>query len=128
MTTETRPTTTSTLSIAHSSVISNTHTNVLPTPVFVFPTVNPLMVFLKTTLLNLTINCTVGWEGDSQLNTMWSYNGTMITNSTKYTVTKNHLTIREIAPEDAGTYECTVQDPSGRWTGSRKYVISIKGT
>ena len=128
MTTEARPTTTSTLSIAHSSVISSTHTNVLPTPVFVFPTVNTLMVFLKTTLLNLTINCTVRWEGDSQLNTIWSYNGTMITNSTKYTVTKDHLTIREFAPEDAGTYECTIQNPSGRWNGSRQYIISIKGT
>lgn len=128
MTTETRPTATSTLSIAHSSVISSTHTNVLPTPVFVFPTVNSLMLLLKTPLLSVTINCTVRWEGDSQLNTMWSYNGTMITNSTKYTVTKNHLTIRELAPEDAGTYECTVQDPSGQWNGSRQYVISIKGT
>ena len=86
------------------------------------------MLLLKTTLLSVTINCTVRWQGDSQLNTMWSYNGTMITNSTKYTVTKNHLTIREFAPEDAGTYECTVQDPSGRWNGSRQYVISIKGT
>lgn len=124
----TKPTTTSTLSIAHSSVTSSTPTNAFPNPVFVFPPVNPLMLHLKTALLNLTINCTVTGEGVllSQLTTMWSYNGTMITTSPKYAVTNNHLTITRFRPEDAGTYECTVKHPSG-WEESRQYVISIKG-
>ena len=120
------PTTTSTLSIAHSSVTSSIPTNAFQTPVFVFPPVNTLMLHLKTALLNLTINCTVTSEGGlSQLTTMWSYNGTMITTSQKYAVTNNHLTITQFTPEDAGAYECTVKHPSG-WKESRRYVISIK--
>ena len=98
-------------------------TSTFQTPVFIFPTVNPLELHIITTLLNVTINCTVTWEGEpSQLTIMWSYNGTMIVSSQKYVITKGNLLIIQFEPEDAGTYECIVKHPSG-WNDSRQYII-----
>ena len=117
----------STLSTVHSSLTSSTPTNTFQTPLFVFPTVNAFVLHLKTARLNVTINCTVTWDGDlSQLSTMWFHNGTMISNSQKHVIGTDHLLIREFTAQDVGTYECTVKHPSG-WNGSRQYFISVKG-
>ena len=120
--------TTSTLSTVYSLLTtSSTPTNSFHTPVFVFPTINPFVLHLKTARLNVTINCTVTWEGDlSQLTTMWSHNGTTINNSQKYLIAEDHLFIRQFILEDIGTYECTVKHSSG-WNDSRQYIISVKG-
>ena len=105
-----------------SNHVSSTST--FQTPVFIFPVVNPLVLHITTILLNVTINCTVTWEGESsQLTIMWSYNGTMIVSSQKYVISKGSLLIIQFKPEDAGTYECTVKHPSG-WNNSRQYIIS----
>ena len=94
------------------------------TPIFVYPTTDSVILNLKTLPLDVIINCTVLWAGDpSQLTTMWSYNGTMITSSQKYVVIDYHLIIRQFTPEDVGTYECTVKHPSG-WNDSRQYLIN----
>ena len=94
------------------------------TPLFVFPTTDSVVLHLKTLPLDVIINCTVTSEGGlSQLTTMWSYNGTMITSSQRYVVLDYHLIIRQFTPEDSGTYECTVKHPSG-WNDSRQYFIS----
>ena len=119
--------TTSTLSTVSSYLTSSIPTKTFQTPVFVFPTVNPFVLHLKTAYLNVTINCTVAWEGESsQLTTMWFYNGTMINNSQKYIIIEGGLLIRKITPQDVGTYECIVKHPSG-WNDSRQYFISVKG-
>ena len=73
---------------------------------------------------DLTINCTIESVGDlSQINTIWFYNGTRISNSDKYIVNSSHLTIRNFTQDDVGEYSCTVQHPSG-WNSSRQYSIS----
>ena len=101
-----------------------TTTSINSTPVFMFPTVNPLVLKITTILLNVTINCTVTWKGESsQFTITWSYNGTKIEPSQKYVITKDSLLIIQFKPEDAGTYECTVKHPSG-WNDSRQYIIS----
>ena len=123
-TTSTMPTK-STLSTVQSSLTSSTPTNAFQTPLFVFPTVNPFVLHLKTARLNVTINCTVTWDGDSsQLTTMWFHNGTMISNSQKHIIGTDHLLIREFTAQDVGKYECIVKHPSG-WNGSRQYFISV---
>ena len=97
------------------------------TPVFVFPASNPLNLHVTTLPSNLTINCTFKWDGDpSQLTTTWHYNGTMIHNSSKYTLgsTGYLLTIREFTSIDAGIYVCIVQHFSG-WNDSRQYSITV---
>ena len=108
----------------------NTPTPFSP-PQFVFPNANPLALHLTTLPSHLSINCTVTWEGDlSQLTTMWSYNGRMITNSQKYVITERRLLILEFTllileftSQDVGTYECTVKDPL-EWSASRQYSVS----
>ena len=115
------------LSSSTSNIIQ-TSTPIAPfsTPVFVFPNTNPLILHLNRLPLDVTINCTVTWEGDlSQLTTMWFYNGTMISTSQKYLITaEDHLLlIRQFTAQDVGTYECTVKHPSG-WNASRQYFIS----
>ena len=113
-----------TTTIPIKSTPSNHISSTNQTPVFIFPTVDPLVLHIKTILLNVTINCTVTWEGElSRLTIMWSYNGTMIESSQKYVITKGSLLIIQFEPEDAGTYECIVKHPSG-WNESRQYIIS----
>lgn len=74
----------------------------------------------------MTINCTVRWEGDiSQLTTVWSYNGTMITDLQKYDITEGRLLIRQFTSEDVGTYECLVKHQPSGWNDSRQYFISV---
>ena len=115
-----------TMTIPSSSVIQ-TSTPIAPfsTPVFVFPNTNPLILNLNRLPQDVTINCTVTSDGDSsQLTTVWSYNGTMINDSQKYSITaEDHLLIRQFTAQDVGTYECIVKHPSG-WNGSRQYFIS----
>jgi len=80
---------------------------------------------VKTLPSNLTINCTVKWDGDpSHLTTTWHYNGIMITNSSKYTLSSTGyiLIIREFTSLDVGAYVCTIQHLSG-WNDSRQYTI-----
>ena len=86
------------------------------------------MLHVNTLPLDLTINCTVTWDGGdlSQLTTMWAYNGTMITDSQKYVILDNHLLITQFTEEDVGTYECTVKHPSG-WNDSYQYFIITTG-
>ena len=116
---------TSTLSTPLHAHTPSTPSNTFQTPVFLFPTVNPLVLHIKTLLLDVPINCTVTWEGNlSQLTTMWFYNGTMITNSQKYGVTEGHLIIKKFTPEDVGMYVCYIKHSSG-WNDSRQYLISI---
>lgn len=106
-----------------SSILTNTPTP-FSTPTFVYPNANPLIVHLITLPVDVTINCTVMWDGDlSQLNTVWSYNRIMIASSQKYVIFTSSLLIRQFKPEDVGTYECTVKHPSG-WNESRQYLIS----
>ena len=96
-------------------------------PTFVFPSVNPYILYVTVISSNVTINCTVTWEEDlSQLTTTWSFNGvnTSEITSDKYTVTDSQLMIREFTQEDIGVYRCTVQHPSG-WYGNREYFILI---
>ena len=108
-----------------SNIIQTSTIAPFSTPVFVFPNTNPLVLNLNRLPLDVTINCTVTWEGDlSQLTTVWSYNGTMISDSQKYFITaEDHLVIRQFTAQDVGTYECIVKHPSG-WNGSRQYFIS----
>ena len=120
--------TASTLSTAQlASSTPRPTTNTFQPPTFVFPTVNPFVLNFQMVQLNVTINCTVTWDGDlSQLTTTWSYNGTIIKNSQRYVITEAGLLIRQITPQDVGTYECTVKHPSG-WNASHQYFISVKG-
>ena len=119
------PTTSTHIIITSSSSTPSVSTNTFQTPIFLFPTVNPLILHLRAPQSYITINCTVTWKGDlSQLTTMWSYNGRMITNSQKYVITEGSLLILEFIPQNVGIYECTVKHPSG-WNSSRQYSISI---
>ena len=118
----------STLS-SSSSTLNNIQTNTPPvpfsTPVFVFPNDDPFVLQLNTIPLDVTINCTITWEGSlSQLTTMWSYNGTMIRNSQRYRITEGQLLIRQFTLEDAGTYECNVKHLPSGWNESRHYFIT----
>ncbi|XP_065917188.1 class II receptor tyrosine kinase-like isoform X2 [Dysidea avara] len=109
-------TVTSTILLSRTSVAFST-------PTFTFPSSDPFLLQVTTLLSDITINCTVTSVGDlSQLTTSWSHNGTGISNSDKYIVNDNHLTIRNFTRVDAGVYRCTVCH-TFRWSSSRQYFI-----
>ena len=75
----------------------------------------PLQIGLSYDIITCGLNSGSGpmLDGNPFPTVSWSFNGTLITNDSKYMISNTNLIVRNVDREDAGLYNCTAVNMFG---------------